>query len=655
MHKIAAIVLSALFPICTQLASAQGIAEGRAIYQGRCIACHGDGGAGGELGPTITLRILRLDDAQLAAVILDGKLDGGMPAFALGDVELRNLVSYLRTLRDDGSRRAPEQVTVNLTGGGSLTGEVLGQSLRELQLLTADGKIALLRPDGDNFRRVTSEADWPTYHGNYSGNRYSELDEVDVDNVSGLAPVWSYHLQGAGRLQMTPIVVDGIMYVTNANEAIALDAGTGRQLWQYSRPRTDGLAGDAASGINRGAAVAGERLFLITDHAHILALDRFTGVLLWDTFMADWRENYGATSAPLVVGDLVVSGVSGGDEGARGFVAAYRQDTGAEAWRTWSVPAPGEPGSESWGEDLSHPSSATWFTGTYDPELGLIYWPVGNPGPDYNGAGRPGDNLYSNSVLALDEKTGQIEWYFQYTPHDLWDWDSVQPPVLVDTEWNGEDRKLLLHANRNGFFYVLDRTTGEFLLGKPFVEKLTWASGLDDNGRPILNPNQVPTEEGVEVCPAAEGATNWFSTSYNPTTGLYYVQTLEKCNIFRSREEEWQAGRSYYAGSTRPVPGLQAQKILRAIDIRTGQSRWEFPQIGPANSWGGTLATAGGIVLFGEDGGAFIAVNAETGKAVWSYQTNSLWKASPMTYQFDGKQYISVAAGPIVLAFTIPE
>ncbi len=652
MLKTAIALIAAL--LLSAAVQAQGIDEGRALYQGRCISCHGDGGAGGELGPNIIGRLAILDDAQIGNAILSGKPVGGMPAFTLGDAELNGLIAYLRTFRP-GPRRAPESLSVALTTGGSLSGEVIGRSLNDLQLRTADGKIALLRPDGNKFRRVTSQSDWPTYHGDVSGNRYSELDQINVANVSRLAPAWVYNVSGAGRLQATPLVVDGVMYVTNVNECIALDAGTGRQLWRYSRPRTQGLAGDAASGINRGAAVAGDRLFLITDHAHMMALNRFTGDLLWDSVMADWRQNYGATSAPLVVGDFVVSGISGGDEGARGFIAAYRQDTGAEVWRTWSVPAPGEPGSETWGPDLSHPSSATWFTGTYDPELDLIYWPVGNPGPDYNGSYRPGDNLYSNSILALDARTGAMKWYFQYTPHDLWDWDSVQPPVLVDAEWNDEDRKLLLHANRNGFFYVLDRVTGEFLLGEPFVEKLTWASGLDEKGRPILNPNQTPTPDGVEVCPAVEGATNWFATSYSPHTGYYYVQTLEKCNIFRSREEQWQAGRSYYAGSTSPVPGGTPRKILRAIDIQDGEIMWELPQIGPANSWGGVLSTAGGIVVFGEDSGSLMAVDAEDGRMLWSFPTNTLWKASPITYMLDGKQYFAVASGSNILAFALNE
>ena len=415
---------------------------------------------------------------------------------------------------------------------------MLNQTSADLQLLSDDQRIHLLRKVGDRYRPVTSQADWPTYNGQLGGNRFSALDQIDTRNVSRLAPRWTYTLADASRLEVTPVVVDGVMYVTTANECHALDAGSGRRIWDYRRPRTKGLAGDAAGGINRGVAVAGDRVFMVTDHAHIIALDRFTGALLWDTEMADWRQNYGATSAPLAVGGLVISGTSGGDEGVRGFVAAFDQATGKEVWRFWTVPKRGEPGSETWkGKDIDHPCASAWLTGTYDPELDTLYWPTGNPCPDYDGSERLGDNLYSDSILALDAKTGRLKWYYQYTPHDLWDWDAQQPPVLVDADWQGKPRQLLLHANRNGFFYVLDRTNGALLLAKPFVKKLTWAREIGADGRPVLNPGQEPTAEGTKVCPAVEGATNWFSTSFNPATGLYYVQTLEKCTVYTKAPE----------------------------------------------------------------------------------------------------------------------
>jgi alcohol dehydrogenase (cytochrome c) len=395
---------------------------------------------------------------------------------------------------------------------------------------------------------------------------------------------------------------------------------------------------------------------MVTDHAHLIALDRFTGALLWDTEMADYRQNYGATSAPFAVGNLVVSGISGGDEGVRGFLSAFDQQTGKEVWRFWTVPKRGEPGSETWsGAAIEHGCAATWLTGTYDEELETLYWPTGNPCPDYNGEDRKGDNLYSDSILALDVKTGKLNWHYQYTPHDLWDWDAQQPPVLVDMNWNGRSRKLLLHANRNGFFYVLDRTNGELLRGIPFVKNLTWATEIGSNGRPVLVAGQEPSREGTRVCPAVEGATNWFSTSFSPLTGLYYVQSLEKCNIFIKAPGRWEAGKSYYDGSTQQVPDEPGQKVLRAIDVQSGKIAWELPQVGPANSWGGTLATAGEVVFYGDDSGSFAAADAATGRQLWSFPTHQLWKASPMTYVFDNRQYVAVASGPNIIAFALPD
>src|SRR6202163_2338028 len=395
---------------------------------------------------------------------------------------------------------------------------------------------------------------------------------------------------------------------------------------------------------------------MITDNAHLLALNRFTGALLWDTEMADWRQNYNATAAPLVVRDMVISGSAGGEEGVRGFVSAFDQATGKELWRFWAVPNPGEPGSETWiGKAIEHPGAVTWQIGSYDPELDTIYWPTGNPGPDYNGDDRLGGNLYASSVVALDPSTGKMKWYFQFTPHNVWDWDAQQPQVLVDADWEGQPRKLLIQASRNGFFYVLDRTNGKMLLAKPFVKKLTWAREIAADGRPVVNPNQEPTAEGTKICPSSNGAANWYSTSYNPSTGFYYVQTLEQCNVFTKRAGEWQAGSPYTGGASSIAPGEVGQKVLRAIDIKTGKIAWELPQSGVAATRGGTLTTASGLVIFGEDSDALMAVDGLTGKPLWRFQTNFPWRASPMSYMFDGKQYVAIASGPNILAFALQE
>jgi alcohol dehydrogenase (cytochrome c) len=630
--------------------SAQGLEAGRKTFDLRCARCHGADGEGGDMGPRIVLRLATLDDPGLAKLIQDGRPQKGMPGSVLAEPERAALIQFLRTLQ----REAPMVVRkgVQTTEGRKLEGQVLGEGFDDLQLLTDDKRIHLLRRKGDLFREVTSEADWPTYNGGTGGNRYTTLTQIDQTTVGRLAPRWLFTIPEAGLLQGTPVVVGGIMYVSAPNQCIALDAGTGRALWQYKRPPTKGVSGGFA---NRGVGVAGDRVFMETDHAHVIALNRFTGELLWDTELADWRQNYAATSAPLPAGNLVISGVSGGEHGANGFVAAHDQETGKEVWRFWTVPRPGEPGSETWqGTDIAHGGAPTWFTGSYDPALDLVYWPTGNPSKEYNGDDRKGDNLYANTLLALDRKTGKRVWHYQFTPHDLWDWDATETSVVVDREWQGVPRKLMLHADRNGFFYVFDRQDGALLLAKPFVRNLTWASGIGADGRPIKLPNQEPTLAGTKVCPSQDGATNWYAPSFNPTTGLYYVQTFEKCSVyFKSAQGAWEKGRDYLGGTQRTAPDPTPQRILRAIDIRTGAIAWELPQPGPAYSWGGTLTTASGLVFVAEESGSLMAVDAQSGKPLWTFPTNQTWKASPMTYSFDGRQYVAVAAGPTIVALAL--
>lgn len=630
------------------------VAEGQKQYARRCALCHGGDAQGGERGPSITGRVALHPGDALDKLIRQGIPAAGMPPTEIADADLKAMTAYLRTLRQ---RRGPQSDTFALAAGGSLTGVVRNRSDYDAQVQTSDGRIRLLRPAGVAWREVdpSQGRDWITYHGDVSGNRHSPLDQIRTDNVKDLRMAWVYGIPGARRLQVTPIVVGGVMYVTYVNEVHALDAGSGRVIWQYRRERTPGVIGDAGSGINRGVAISGDRLLMVTDHAHLIALNRWTGALLWDTEMADFKEHYGSTSAPLVVGDLVVAGVSGGDEGIRGFLSAYKISNGERVWKFWTVPAPGEPLADTWkGTAIEHGCAATWLTGTYDPGLNLLYWTAGNPCPDYNGDGRVGDNLYSDSVLAFRPETGKLVWHFQYTPHDLHDWDAQQTAMLIDTEFQGWPRKLLAQANRNGFFYVLDRATGELLLAKPFVRKLTWAKEIGKDGRPVVNPEAIPTVAGVKACPAVEGATNWFSTAFHPGLRLFFLQTLEKCNIYSKAPGKWEQGKSYYDGTTRDVPGEKPQKILRALRIDTGEVAWEHPQTGPADSWGGVLSTAGGVVFFGEDGGAFAAVDATNGLRLWQFQTNQLWKASPMTYRFDGKQYVAIASGGNILTFSLP-
>jgi alcohol dehydrogenase (cytochrome c) len=633
----------------------QDVDPGRQPFEVHCARCHGADGDGGEMGPPIASRLATRDDRQLASVIRDGLPARGMPPSQIADPELTDLLKFLRTVqrRAEAGPVAGRKRQLQTTEGKTLEGQVLGEGIDDVQVRTDDQRVHLLRRAGRRFREVTSETAWPTYNGDPGGNRHTALTQINKGNVSRLSMTWMFTLPGAGQLQVTPVVVGGMMYVTGPNECYALDAGSGRQIWHYKRPRTPDLS--TGGGANRGVGVAGDRVFMQTDNAHIIALNRFTGELLWDSELDDWRKNYSASSAPLPAGNVIISGVAGGEHGANGFVAAHDQETGKEVWRFSTVPRAGEAGSETWqGKDIEHGGAPTWFTGSYDPELDTVYWPTGNPSKEYNGDHRTGDNLYSDCILALDRKTGHLKWYYQFTPHDLWDWDATETSVLVDARWQGRPRQLMLHANRNGFFYVFDRRDGTLLLAKPFVKNLTWASGIGPDGRPIMLPNQEPTPAGTRVCPSQDGATNWFSPSFNPATGLYYVQTFEKCSIYtKSDPGAWEAGKSYLGGSQRTADDPEPQRILKAIDIRTGAIAWALPQPGPAYSWGGTLTTASGLVIFGEDGGSFMAVDASTGRPLWSVQTNHTWRASPMTYMFDSRQVVAVAAGPTIIAFAI--
>lgn len=604
------------------------------------------------MGPTIVGRLPSQDDKQLTALIHDGLPGRGMPPNPAPEAEMTNLIAYLRQIQTRPGEPV-ERRKIEIKDGKTLEGRILSEGFSDLALQTDDKQIHLLRRAGSRYREVTSDVDWPSYNGDPRGNRFTTLRQIDKSNISRLAPKWVFSLPNAGNLQVTPIVVSGVMYVSAPNECYALDAGTGRRLWHYRKPKTPGITNDGSA--NRGVAVAGDRVFLEAGNAHLLALNRFTGTLLWDSEIADWHQNYFATSAPLVAGDLIVSGVGGGEHGANGYVVAFEQNTGKEVWRFSTVPKAGEPGSETWtGKSSDHGGAPTWFTGSYDPELDMVYWPTGNPSEEYNGDKRAGDNLYSDCILALDRKTGKLRWHYQFTPHDLWDWDSTETSIMINADWQGKPTKLMLHADRNGFFYVFDRTNGKLLLAKQFLKLVTWASGIGADGRPVKLPNQEPTAAGTKVCPSQDGATNWFSPSYNPATGLLYFQTFEKCSIYQKADSaEWVAGKTFLGGSQRTADEPKPVRVLKALNIRTGEVVWEVPQPGPAQSWGGTLATVTGLVIFGAEGGTFVAVDAKDGKVLWSFETNNEFRASPMTYSFDGKQMIAIASGPNIFAFGI--
>jgi PQQ-dependent dehydrogenase (methanol/ethanol family) len=588
-----------LAPFIVSIVAAQPVPP-QPVFVGRCAACHGEDARGTAQGPGLALnpRVAVRSADELEAYLVSGNPGSGMPSFAsLSTAERGVLAKFLKRINND---------TI----------------ITPIATSSAPRKTGWLPPQ---------PGDWLTYNGNESGNRYSPLKQIDTSNVAALKLKWVFPINSFG-LETTPLAAEGVIYVTGPNQVYALDALTGNAFWHYSRPPSAGLVGDASLGTNRGVAILRDKVFYVTDNAHLLALDRATGRLLWDKPMAPPMEPgtkyyYGGTMAPLVVHETVVVGVAGADHGIRGFVAAFKADDGTLAWRRWTVPRQGEPGIDTWKatEPLTGGGS-TWLTGSYDAAADTLFWPTGNPWPDSDDRNRPGDNLYTDCVLALNARTGEIKWHYQFTPHDVKDRDATEPNVLVDTTYKGKPAKLLLHADRNGFFYVFDRTDGNLLLAKTFLKRVDWASSIGPDRRPVVvDPKGCPAD-----------AANWDSTAFSPETHLYYFLALEECT-----------------GEPTGYPERTGQRFLRALNIETGEVVWEVPQPGPARAktWSGVLATAGGLVFYGQPNGGFAAVDQRSGKTLWQMPTNVRMKASPMTFNTGGKQYVAVAAGPNILCF----
>jgi PQQ-dependent dehydrogenase (methanol/ethanol family) len=650
------------------------------LGEGQCASCHMVNGGGKAIGPDLSDVGARMTVEEIQEALLKPSAHT-MPGYALVTVKLRDG----RTIRGFAKNRSnfdigvqdlegrfhslqEEQISAIEDEKQSLMNPVKATSdqLRDLTAylgrltgvtIGAPATVGQSDPHGIDFSRLVDPhpGDWLTYNGKLGGNRYSEMTQIDTSNVNKLGvkwtfaiPLWAqllpdtpYYVENMKYfgLEVTPLVADGVMYLTGPHQAIALDALTGRPIWRYSRPRSPGLVGDAALGTNRGAAILGDKIFMTTDNAHLIALNRTTGALVWEAVMPDEPQHYGSTVAPLVVKDMVIAGVSGGDWGIRGFLAAYKASTGERVWRFWTVPSKGEPGSETWkGKEPLFGGGSTWLTGSYDSETDTLFWPTATPYPNTDDRDRPGDNLYTECILALNPNTGKLKWHYQFTPHDIHVWDSTTPSVLVNTPYRGRDRKLMLHADRNGFFYVFDRTNGELLLAKNFVE-VTWASRIGPDGRPQLLP-----EEGIS-CP--EDATNWNATAFSPTTRLYYLMALEKC-VARVSPGKWNKDRPQVK------PG---KKYLRALDIETGKVVWEIPQTGPIEGkrWAGVLATAGGVLIYPDPNGDLVAVDQTNGKRLWHIPTNETIKTAPITYMAGGRQYIAVAAGANILCFGLPQ
>jgi alcohol dehydrogenase (cytochrome c) len=538
----------------------------------------------------------------------------------------------------------------------------------------------------ERLRSAAADArNWLTYSGTYFSQRYSTLGQITPANVKNLELKWMYQAAATGGWEATPLVVDGVMYITQRpNDVVALDAKTGRVFWVYHHT-LEPTQIVCCGANNRGLAMLGGTLFMGTLDAHLVAIDAKSGRPLWNIEVADNNAGYSLTLAPLVVKDKVLVGVGGGEYGIRGFIAAYDAQTGKEAWRFYTIPGPGEPGHETWKacppakaksktfcdpEAWKHGGAPVWVTGSYDPALNLTYWGTGNPGPDFNPAQRPGDNLYTNSVVALDADTGKLKWHFQFTPIDRYDYDAVQIPVLADINWRGAPLKAMLWANRNGFFYVLNRANGKFLLGRPFI-KLNWASGLDRRGRPI----HTPQAEEQPTLPGGRGATNWYSPSFSPHTNLFYVSTWE--NYARLAAvgvpSEFEPGHDFVGGVPRnfePVPGAPGLPNFQrgpvndwtevvgtgaviALDPNTGAQKWRFPMTDVTDS--GVLTTAADVLFTGGREGYFQALDARSGALLWKVNLGPPIMNGPITYEIDGRQYVATISGISLCVFGLKE
>src|SRR6267378_1074430 len=494
--------------------------------------------------------------------------------------------------------------------------------------LAAQQTAAPLVTNQDLLDGLKDPTRWLTYGGNYSGHRHSPLTQITPENVNQLVAQWTFQTGTLGSFQTTPLVADGVLYVTGFNNnAWAIDARSGRTIWRYRRDLPEDWRG-CCGAVNRGFGALGDRLFMTTIDAHLVALDMKTGGVLYDIELADHTLGYSATVAPLIVKDKVILGIAGAEYGIRGFIDAYDAQTGKRAWRFYTVAGPD------------------------DPQQNVIFFGTGNPGPDYYSSAREGDNLYTASLVAIDADTGERRWHYQFTPHDVHDWDSTQVPVLGDLTINGQPRKVVMFANRNGFFYTLDRLTGKVIAAKPFVET-TWAKEIGPDGRPVLLPGHLPDEDGEKTCPDLGGGTNFMSPSYDPTTRLFFVTARETCATFFAYDQQFKAGEQYTGGATSRPRDQKNFGALRAIDPVTAQLKWEFRYTSLSSS--GVLTTASGLVFAGDGDGNIMAFDSRSGKNLWHYQLGfSMRSTAGTTYMLDGRQYLLVPAGSALTAFALP-
>jgi alcohol dehydrogenase (cytochrome c) len=659
------------------------LANGERIFAQQCASCHRVAGRGGRLGPDLTRIGVQRSQAALTREIRT-------PSEWIGPTFETVTIVTKQAQRIRGVKKAEDVFTIQIMDTGeriqgyrksdlqevidektSLMPEYPSGRLSDSDMTDLVGYLGSLRgadaptsatavapssliTNRDLLDGLKDPTRWLTYSGTYDGQRHSPLTQITPENVDRLTAQWTFQTGQLGSFQTTPIVIDGVLYVTGFNNnAWAIDARSGRTIWRYRRNLPEDLR-LCCGAVNRGFAVLGDRLFMTTLDAHLVSLDMKTGTPLFDVELMDYKLGYSATVAPLVVKDKVIVGVAGAEYGIRGFIDAYDVNTGRRAWRFFTVAGPGDPGARTWpqGDAYQRGGGSIWVTGTYDPEQNLVFFGTGNPGPDYYGNAREGDNLYTASLVALDADTGERRWHYQFTPHDVHDWDSTQVPVLGELTINGQARKVVMFANRNGFFYTLDRVTGKVIVAKPFVET-TWAKEIDATGRPMLLVGHTPDEVGNKTCPDLGGGTNFMSPSFDPTTKLFFVTARETCAMYYAYDQKFKPGEQYTGGGQSRPRDQKNFGALRAIDPTTGLIKWEFRYTSVSGS--GVLTTASGVVFAGDGDGNIMAFDSRTGKILWHYQLGFSMRATAgTTYMLDGRQYLLVPAGSMLTAFALP-
>jgi PQQ-dependent dehydrogenase (methanol/ethanol family) len=636
-------------------------AKGKSVFEGSCRSCHMFGGQGGILGPDLS----NVHGKYQPSTLLE-RIGGPIEMVTVAGIRgvLKGQDTFTLHLMDHQQRwhlltKSPLRKTTEAHATLS-PAERTDVAAYLLKTTPAYDPSIPWKPAADfnvtNARLLNSAAEpqnWLTYWGDLRGTHYSGLKQITPANASLLKSAWTHQL-GGNTVETTPLVVDGLMFVTGPlNNVTALDARTGRALWQYTR-RLPAVASHCTVMTNRGLAVYGDRLYMATLDTRLVALDAKSGNVIWDIEAGDYTKGFSITHAPLAVNGMIIVGVTSGECALTGSLDAYDAATGKRLWRIYTTPRPGDPLRKTWvpEESADYGGAPTWMTGTYDADTDTIFWMTGNPGPDYDGSVRLGDNLYSNCVLAIEPKTGRIKWWFQFTPHDVHDWDATQTPVLIDGVVKGKKRKLLITAQRNAFYYVLDRATGEFLNGQAFA-KQTWASGLDANGHPIVLPNTTPTPEGNYVCPDAAGSANWGSPSYDPSTNLLLVSVREACATYTSVTKRPVPGEGFTGGGVEVDPKVGTPGFVRALDALTGTVKWNFP-LQTGSSTTGVLATAGAVAFASSNDGNLIALDSRTGRYLWHYYTGASIVASPMAYAVGGKQYVAIASQSAIFVFALP-